>query len=268
MAATASPPTFADDLRDWRRRRSVSQLELALRAGTTQRHVSFIERGRSAPGRAMVIRLAEALEVPLRHRNALLLRAGYAPAYPERPLDDPELHPVRAALERILEGHLPCPAVLTDRDANLVSANAAFGALVAGADRALLAPPVNVPRLLLHPGGLGARIVNRAQWGRHVVDAVRRTAQRTAHPGLDALAGELEDLLPPRAGELPGAELGVAVPLVLRGRDGADLRLLTTLAHFGTGTDVAVSELTLEAFLPADEATARALLTAGSRAPS
>src|SRR4051794_7674857 len=131
MAATASPPTFADDLRDWRRRRSVSQLELALRAGTTQRHVSFIERGRSVPGRAMVIRLAEALDVPLRERNALLLSAGYAAVYSETPLE--ELAPLRRALDRVLDGHLPYPAVLTDGRGLLVGANAGFDALIGGA---------------------------------------------------------------------------------------------------------------------------------------
>src|SRR3954451_1681984 len=143
MAATASPPTFADDLRDWRRRRSVSQLELALRAGTTQRHVSFIERGRSVPGRAMVIRLAEALDVPLRQRNALLLDAGYAAVYTETRLE--QLAPLRRALDRVLDGHLPYPAVLTDGHGELVAANAGFDVLIGGASE----PGVNVARLLL-----------------------------------------------------------------------------------------------------------------------
>jgi transcriptional regulator with XRE-family HTH domain len=258
--SAAPAPAFADALRGWRLRRSVSQLELALRAGTTQRHVSFIERGRSMPGRGMVIRLAEALEVPLRHRNALLLSAGYAPAYAESRLEDPALDPVRAALERVLEGHLPYPAVITDRNADLVSANAAFGALVAGVAPSLLAAPVNVPRLLLDPGGLAPRIVNLAEWGRHVIDALRRSARRDGSPALDALAAELEPLLPERPRELPADHLGVAVPLRLRAADGdGELVLLTTLSHFGTATDVTIAELTLEAFLPADAATARRL---------
>src|SRR4051794_19193238 len=146
----------AEPLRDWRRRRRLSQLELALRAGTTQRHVSFIESGRSVPGRAMIVRLAEALEVPLRHRNALLLAAGYAPAYGESTLGDAALDPVRAALERILDGHGPCPAVVTDRVGGVVSGNAAFHRLTGAAARRLGAPDAdNLPRLLLHPDALG-----------------------------------------------------------------------------------------------------------------
>jgi len=256
IGATTSP--FADALRDWRGRRHVSQLELALRAGTTQRHVSFLESGRSKPGRGMVIRLAEAMEVPLRHRNALLLSAGYAPAYDETRFDDPQLDPVRSALTHLLRGHLPYPAVLTDRNADLVAGNSAFDALVEGASPALLAPPANVPRLLLHPEGLAPRIVNLDLWGWHVVDAVARKAARTATPSLATLAAEVAALIPQRQRESSPHDVGVAVPLRLRDGDG-ELRLLTTLAHFGTATDVTIAELTLEAFLPADEPTARAL---------
>ena len=233
---------IADSLRSWRERRRISQLELALRAGTTQRHVSFIERGRSAPGRAMVIRLAEALDVPLRERNALLLDAGYAAVYSERPLE--QLAPLRRALDRVLDGHLPYPAVLTDGRGELVAANAGFDALVAGAAPSLLEPPVSVTRLLLDPDGLGSRIVNLAEWGRHVIEAVRTR-------GLDA--AELEPLVP--HAPPPDDHLGYAVPLRLRD---PDMTLLTTLTHFGTAIDVTVAELTLEAFLPADEATERA----------
>lgn len=249
---------FAGALRAWRRRRRVSQLELALSAGTTQRHVSFIEGGRSFPGRVMVVRLAEALEVPLRERNALLLAAGYAPAYEETPLDDPKLGPVRGALERVLTGHRPYPAVVTDRRGDLVSANDAFWKLVDGAAPGLLAHPVSVPRLLLHPEGLAPRIANPDEWARHVVDALRRKALRDPDERLEALAGELAGLVPPQRRELPHDHAGFAVPLRLRSDDG-ELRLLTTLTHFGTAADVTVSELTLEAFLPADETTASAL---------
>ena len=247
---------FADALRGWRTRRGVSQLELALRARTTQRHLSFIENGRSVPGRGMVIRLAEALEIPLRHRNHLLLSAGYAPAYDERRLDDPGLDPVRSALDRVLAGHEPYPAALTDRDANLVSANAGFARLVEGVSPELLAAPASLPRLLLHPDGLAPRILNLDEWGWHVVDAVTRSAARNANPTLEALAGELAELVPERSHDPP--PLGVAVPLRLRDGDG-ELRLLTTLAHFATATDVALSELTLEAFLPGDAETAERL---------
>jgi transcriptional regulator with XRE-family HTH domain len=251
---------FADALRDWRLRRRVSQLDLAMRAGTTQRHLSFIERGRSVPGRGMVVRLAEALEIPLRHRNALLLSAGYAPVYEETTFEAPELDPVRTALMRLLAAHDPFPAVLTDRSANLVAGNAAFEALADGVTPTLRAPPVNVPRLFLHPGGLAPRILNLDVWGWHVIEALRRIAARSATPALDALASELEPLLPPRSRESQAQDAGVAVPLRIRvPKADGEWRLLTTLAHFGTTTNVTLAELTLEAFLPADERTARDL---------
>lgn len=251
---------FAGALREWRARRRLSQLELALRAGTTQRHLSFIESGRSVPGRAMVVRLAESLDLPFRERNGLLLAAGYAPAYRETPFDDPRLDPVRTALEGILEGHLPCPAVLADRHFDLVSANAAFHALIAGVAPDLLVPPVSVPRLMLHPRGLAGRIVNLDEWAWHVIDALAGEAIRNPDDRLDALTEELTALVPDRpAGPGPGY-LGAAVPLRIRpgveGRSAGELRLLTTLTRFGTADDVTVAELKLEAFLPADEATA------------
>jgi len=249
---------FAGALRQWRARRRVSQLELALRAGTTQRHVSFIESGRSVPGRAMVVRLAESLEVPLRDRNALLLAAGYAPAYPQTRFDDPRLGPVRTALERILEGHLPYPAVIVDRHGDLVAANDGFAALTGGVAPELLAPPANVPRVLLHPRGMAPRIANFDEWAWHVLDRLHQETARNPSDRLDDLVAELEELVPDRPRQ-PGPDyLGFAVPLRLRSGDG-DLLLLTTLTHFGTAVDVTIAELRLEAFLPADEATAAIL---------
>ncbi|MBF9132923.1 helix-turn-helix transcriptional regulator [Plantactinospora sp. S1510] len=249
---------LAGALHGWRTRRGVSQLELAVRAGTTQRHVSFIENGRSVPGRAMVVRLAESLEVPIRERNSLLLAAGYAPAYRETRYDDPALAPVRTALERILAGHQPYPAVIVDRHGDLVSANDAFGALTDGVAPRLLVPPVSVPRVLLHPDGLAPRIRNLDEWAWHVLDRLREEAARNPDERLAALVGELVELVPERP-RRPGPEhLGFAVPLRLRTGDG-ELRLLTTLTHFGTAVDVTIAELRLEAFLPADEGTATLL---------
>jgi transcriptional regulator with XRE-family HTH domain len=257
---------FADALREWRSRRRVSQLELAQRAATTQRHVSFIESGRSVPGRAMVVRLAEALEVPLRERNALLLAAGYAPAYQETRFDDAKLDPVRTALARILQGHLPYPAVIVDRHGDLVSANDAFGVLTEGVAPQLLAPPVNVARLLLHPHGMAPRIVNLDQWAWHVIDALRQETARNPNDRLQALVTELQGLVPDRPRH-PGPEhLGFAIPLRLSSSDG-ELQLLTTLTHFGTAVDVTTAELRLEAFLPADEATASILTKLGRATP-
>jgi transcriptional regulator with XRE-family HTH domain len=253
---TGSKEGFADALRTWRTRRRVSQLELATRAGTTQRHVSFIESGRSTPGRAMVIRLAESLEVPVRERNVLLLTAGFAPAYPQSGLDDPGLEPVRTALERILAGHSPYPAVVVDRCGDLVLANAGFHALTGTVAPRLLVPPVSVPRVLLHPHGLAPRIVNLDEWSWHVIDRLHAEAERNPHDRLQRLVAELIELVPGRPRQPAPDYLGFAVPLRLRGNDDRELRLITTLTRVGTAVDVTVAELRLEAFLPADEATA------------
>jgi len=249
---------FGDDLRGWRTRRRLSQLELALRAGTTQRHLSFIEGGRSVPGRTMVVRLAESLELPLRERNALLLSAGYAPVYQETRLDDRKLEPIRGALERVLQGHRPYPAIIVDRHGTLVSANEPFHMLTDGVAPHLLVPPVNIARLLLHPHGLAPRIANLDEWAWHVIDALRGDAARNPGERLDALVNELVDLVPDRPQHFGPDHLGFAVPLRLRTNE-AELQLLTTLTHFGTAVDVTVAELRLEAFLPADEATASML---------
>ncbi|MFI6359910.1 helix-turn-helix domain-containing protein [Streptomyces sp. NPDC050743] len=238
---------FPRALRARRTSRRLSQLDLALRAGTTQRHLSFIESGRSTPGRTMVVRLAESLELPLRERNELLLAAGYAPAYPESSLDDPELAPVRTAIDHILRGHLPYPALVVDRGGDLIAANEAFGVLTEGAAPELVGPGTNVYRLALHPQGLAPRIGNLAEWSRHIL-------ARLGH--LPELRDELSGYLP----ELePSADhLGFAVPLRLRSSHG-ELRLTTTVTTFATAVDVTLAELKLEAFLPADPATQQAL---------
>ncbi|MEU7739932.1 helix-turn-helix transcriptional regulator [Nonomuraea sp. NPDC049158] len=244
---------FASELRRWRSSRRVSQLELANRAGTTQRHLSFIERGRSRPGRAIVVRLAESLELSLRERNGLLLAAGYAPVFPESGLDDAMLRPVREALDSILDGHLPYPAVVVRPYGELVAANAAIDVLTEGAAPELLEPPVNVLRLALHPKGMGPRVVNLADWGRHITESLRAELLRSPDPRLDAFIAELESYVPDA---VPGSDhLGFAVPLRLRTGD-TELRLLTTLTSFATAVDVTLAELRLEAFLPADAATA------------
>jgi transcriptional regulator with XRE-family HTH domain len=244
------PVDFPRTLRERRTRRHVSQLDLALRAGTTQRHLSFIESGRSVPGRNMVVRLAESLELPLRERNELLLAAGYAPAYPESSLDDPVLAPVRTAIDHILRGHLPYPALIVDRGGDLIAANSAFDLITEGAADELVGPGTNVYRLALHPDGLAPRIRNLAEWARHIL-------VRLDH--LEELRAELTGYVPelePSAGQL-----GFAVPLHLRSSYG-ELRLMTTVTTFATAVDVTLAELKLEAFLPADPATAEALSAA------
>jgi hypothetical protein len=206
----------------------------------------------------MVVRLAESLEIPLRERNVLLLAAGYAPAYPQTRLDDPKLAAVREALDRVLAAYMPYPAVVIDRHVELVAANDAFWRLVGDGAAELLEPPVNVARVLLHPAGLAPRIVNFDEWAWHVLDGVREQARRNPDEQLDALVAELAELVGGRP-RSPGPDhLGFAGPLRLRS-DYGELELLTTLTHFGTAVDVTVAELRMEAFLPADAATAEAL---------
>jgi transcriptional regulator with XRE-family HTH domain len=241
---------FPHALRERRTRRHLSQLDLAQRAGTTQRHLSFIESGRSAPGRNMVVRLAESLELPLRERNELLLAAGYAPAYRESSLDDPALAPVRTAIDHILRGHLPYPALVADGNGDLIAANDAFGLITEGAAAELVGPGKNVYRLALHPDGLAPRIRNFTEWARHIL-------ARLGH--LEGLRAELAAYVPelePSAGQL-----GFAVPLRLESSHG-ELHLMTTVTTFATAIDVTLAELKLEAFLPVDPATAEALSAA------
>jgi transcriptional regulator with XRE-family HTH domain len=247
---------FADELRRIRTGLRLSQLDLAVRAGTTQRHVSFIERGRSVPGRDMVVRLAESLDLPLRSRNMLLLAAGYAPVYPRTPPDHPTLRPVIDALQHLLDAHLPYPAVVVDRYGELIRANAALDLLIDNAAPHLLQPPVNVYRLALHPEGMAPRIDNLTEWAQHVLTQLHRTGSHDHDERLTELAAELAGYLPPDATDhhVPG----FAVPLRLRSANGP-LHLLTTITTFATATDVTIAELRLEAFLPADEHSAAAL---------
>jgi len=250
---------FAQALKERRASRRLSQLELALKAGTTQRHLSFIESGRSVPGREMVIRLTESLGLPLRERNELLLRAGYAPAYPQQALDSAALAPVMDALRHILAAHLPYPAVIVDRSGDIVAANSARSLLFEGCAGWLLTPPVSAYRVALHPEGMAPRIANFPEWARHVLHGLEAELDRRHAAGDDPLAvlyRELTGYVPPA--RLSPGHLGFAVPLELRTSRG-ELRLITTITSFATAADVTVSELRLEAFLPADAATAAAL---------
>ena len=253
-------------LREWRRRRRLTQLELALEAGVSSRHLSFVETGRSRPSAEMVLHLAERLDVPLRERNDLMLAAGYAPAYAQRELDVPEMGPVREPIEQVLRGHEPYPALVVDRHWGLVSANHAFAPLVEGAAPHLLEPPVNVLRLSLHPEGLAPRIVNLQQWRTHLLERLRRDALATGDPALSALHDELAsypngDPGPP----LDPAFADVAVPLRVRAGD-AELSFISTRTSFGTALDVTVAELSIESFFPADARTADATRAAALHA--
>ncbi|HEU4976178.1 MAG TPA: helix-turn-helix transcriptional regulator [Baekduia sp.] len=245
-------------LRDWRRRRRLSQLDLALEAGVSARHVSFVETGRARPSREMVLHLAERLEVPLRERNALLLAAGYAPVYAGRDLDDPEMGPVREALDLVLRAHEPYPAVVVDVRWELVAANAGAAVLTEGAAPELLAPPVNVARLSLHPDGVAPRIANLGAWRAHLLERLGRQVALTADPQIVCLRDEVAAYPAPDHDGAPTAIGDIAVPLVLDSSRGR-LSLLSTMATFGTAVDVTLAELSIESFFPADAATARAL---------
>ncbi|WP_376095249.1 helix-turn-helix domain-containing protein [Roseomonas sp. CCTCC AB2023176] len=253
-------PSIGDHLRDWRTKRRLSQMDLALEAEISTRHLSCIETGRAAPSREMVLRLAEYLEVPLRERNLWLQAAGFAPVFAERPLDDPAMRPAREAVEAVLNAHAPYPALAVDRHWNLVAANAAVAPLMEGADPALLAPPVNVMRLALHPRGLAPRIVNLGQLRGHLLARLARQATMSGDAVLAELLRELRGYPAP-----PSSHDGtdpLAIPFRLR-VGGAELSFLTTTMIFGTAAEVTLSELTVETFFPMDEATAAALRGAG-----
>ncbi|WP_134767848.1 helix-turn-helix transcriptional regulator [Nocardioides sp. 1609] len=242
-------------LREWRRRRNMSQLDLAHRAGVSSRHVSFIETGRARPTSAMILRLCDQLAVPLREQNRCLLAAGYAPAHPEHALDAPPMAEVAAAVDAILAAHLPFPALVVDPGWDLVAANDALYALLGDVAPHLVEPPVNVVRLSLDPEGLAPRIVNLAEWRAHLLARLRREHDADHDPRLADLLAELDD----GAGEPAGTTPGLLVPLLLRVGDTV-LSLLSTTTVFGTPREVTVSELAIEAFYPGNDETRRALL--------
>lgn len=239
----------------------MSQLDLAMEAEISQRHLSFVESGRATPSRDMVLHLAEQLSIPLRQRNQLLLAAGFAPSFGERPLDDASMAPAMAAVEAVLKAHEPFPALAVDRHWNLVSANAAIGPFLANvADASLLKPPVNVLRLSLHPGGIAPRIVNLAEWRTHLLERLKRQNDATADPVLGELERELQAYPSGLRSSRPAPVEPNAIvhPLKLAHGD-AVLSFISTITVFGTPLDVTLSELAIESFFPADEQT-RAVL--------
>jgi transcriptional regulator with XRE-family HTH domain len=263
VAVTSPAGPVGELLRAWRSRRNLSQLELALNADVSARHVSFLETGRARPSREMVVRLADELEVPLRERNALLLAAGYAPIYGERPLDASEMQPVRQALDRFLRAHEPYPAVVVDRHHNLVAANDALDLLLHGVAAELLEPPANGMRIALHPLGMAPRTLNLPEWSAHLLHRVRREAQLTGDPRLAELYDELRSYpgvhLAPAHAEVRPAD--IVLPLRLRDTEGdGELAFFSTLSTFGTAADITLSELAIEAFYPANAHTAMRLL--------
>ncbi|MBX4930744.1 helix-turn-helix domain-containing protein [Rhizobium bangladeshense] len=262
---TPAARSLGDYLREWRQRRRMSQLDLALEAEISQRHLSFIESGRATPSREMLLHLAERLEVPLRERNPLLLAAGFAPIFAERKLDDPALEAARRAVDMVLKGHEPFPALAVDRHWTLVTANAAIARLLSGiVDQSLLTPPVNVLRISLHPQGLASHIVNHSEWRSHLLDRLRQQIAASGDPILETLLKELRSYpVSERPGENHPDYAGIAVPLRLSTKAGL-LSLISTTTVFGTPVDITLSELAVESFFPADEETAAILRSQGS----
>ncbi len=253
-------------LRDWRQRRRMSQMELALEAGVSTRHLSFVETGRSRPSAEMVLHLAERLEVPLRERNELLMAAGFAPQYAARDFADPALREVRDAVSRVLAAHEPYPAIAVDRYWNLVASNEALGPLLEGVAPELLVPPVNTIRLALHPDGVAPRILNLGEYRADLIERLDRAARLTGDPELAELHAEMLGYPGPEApggsDPSPGAAVAVGLRLApVAGSDGPQLSFFSTITTFGTAVDVTVSELALEAFFPADAQTAEYLRT-------
>ncbi|UUU29620.1 helix-turn-helix transcriptional regulator [Streptomyces sp. CA-210063] len=273
--ASGRPATPPDQgvgplLRAWREERRVSQLELALRAGSSARHISFVETGRSRPSEEMVLRLAEHLDVPVRERNALLLAAGYAPRYPETPLDDPAMAALREGMERLIQGYEPYPALVMNATYDVMAANRGIVMLLDGVPESLLVPPLNAMRLTLHPEGLAPRIQNLRAWRGHLLEQMeRQIALRRSEP-LRALYEEVAAYpLPPGAlDDGPGEDAGAgpdteasayfALPMRIE-HEGRVLSFISSVSTFNTPMDVTVAELAIETFLPADPATVKYL---------
>ena len=261
--------TVGDILREWRDRRHLSQLELANEAEISQRHLSFLEIGRSLPSREMILRLAECLEIPLRERNVLLASAGFAAVFPERSLDEASLPAARRAVDLILSGLEPNPSFAVDRHWTLVAANkAAKNILLTDADPSLLIPPVNMLRLCLHPKGFTPQIMNYSEWRLSVLSYLERQVEATADAMLLDLLRELRSYSKPASARdaPPTAETansGISIPLRLMKQEG-ELSFISTVTVFGTPIDVTLSELAIESFFPADKQTEKILISKSS----
>ncbi len=247
-----------DLLREWRQRRRLSQLDLAVDAEISTRHLSFVETGRANPSREMVLRLAERLDVPLRERNAILVAAGFAPVFQERSLADPALASVQKAIAIVLEGHEPYPALAIDRHWTMIASNRVTPLLLAGVAAELVQPPINVLRLSLHPQGLAPRIANLPTWRMHLFDRLRRQIDVSADPVLIDLMRELREYPIPDGAADTHDYGGVIVPLQMRS-DAGVLSFFSTTTVFGTPVEITLSELAIESFFPADAATAEAM---------
>jgi transcriptional regulator with XRE-family HTH domain len=260
MAVAATAPNSAGGLlREWRQRRRLSQLDVALQSAVSARHLSFIETGRARPSREMVLHLAQRLDVPLRERNRLLLAAGYAPQFSEHALDERDLTPVREAIERLLRAHEPYPALVVDRHWNIVASNRGVDVVVRGVAPELLAAPANAYRIALHPDGLAPRIRNLGEWSAHLLGRLRRELDVAPDPELRALYDEVAAYPGVQTNFEQGFETDAIMLMHRLELDDAGLTLFSTVATFGTARDITVAELSIESFFPADDDTAAAL---------
>ncbi|MFE3445981.1 helix-turn-helix domain-containing protein [Nocardia sp. NPDC059180] len=250
-------------LREWRLRRGLSQLELSVRAGVSSRHVSFVETGRTVPSSTMVLRLSDQLNIPLRERNRLLIAAGHAPAYRQHSLDDPELAAAHTALRRIVDGHMPYPALAVDHKWNMLFANSAAEVFFDGVDPELLSPPINMMRVGLHPKGFANRLRNLDRVRAFLLPRLARQAAQTGDADLTDLYRELAAFGEPGPVRIDTAD--IALPIELEHR-GTVLRLFNTITTFGAAFDVTLDDIAVEAYFPADPGTAshlRALAESG-----
>jgi len=265
MHATLPHHDVGTLIREWRQRRRLSQLDLACEADISTRHLSYVENGRASPSREMLMHLAERLDVPLRERNMLLTAAGYAPIYRERPLADPALSAAREAVELVLRGHEPCPALAVDRHWTMLAHNSAVPIFLTGIAAELLQPPINVLRLSLHPQGLAPRIVNLTQWREHLFARLKQQIAASADTVLADMLRELQELPAPATATPADSAIdpgGVVMPLQLRTPAGV-MSFISTTTVFGTPVDITLSELALETFFPADARTAEWLRRMG-----
>lgn len=243
-------------MRDWRSRRRLSQLDLALDADISPKHLSFIETGRAHPSREMILHLAEQLGIPLRERNVLLTSAGFAPVFPEHSLDDDALQAARQTVDLILQGHEPNPALAIDRRWNLITANRTVGVFLKDVSAEQLQPPINVLRLSLHPQGLAPKILNFAEWRMHLFERLRRQIETTADAVLMDLEKELKSYPGLESSSVNGRvdSSKIAIPIKLLAGE-KELSFISTTTIFGTPLEITLSEIAIESFFPADQAT-------------
>jgi len=250
------PQTAGELIRFWRTQRRLTQLELALDANLSTKHLSFVETGRSQPSRQLLIHLAQHLDLPIAERNRLLLAGGFAPPYLEQPYDGEVMKPLRESLRRLIEAHEPNPALIVDGLWNLIEANEAASLLWDGVDPELLEPPINMLRLGVHPGGLPRISSMTAACNAPLIHRLKRESRDDGDEALGKLIEEVEAYLPDESPDAPATQ--PVVSLDLRTPAG-EVSLFTVIATLGAPLEVTAANLAIETFLPMDEESAARL---------